>query len=85
MSTFFDNIRKETIYIPLLNEGTDVSRPALGLQVGQETFLVVLTKTYNSEDEEWEFPPGSVVTCRKEIKPDGEFLFAVSRVDPEVG
>ena len=75
----YENIREETIYIPLLNEGTDVWRPASALEVGPRTFVVLLTQPYDPEAEEWEFPPGSVVVCQEKSSSDGVKLIAVSR------
>jgi hypothetical protein len=79
---FFDNVRKETIYVSLLGEGTVVWRPVLALQVGQGIF-VVLTKAYDPENEEWEFPPGSIVMCRNEMREGRETLIAVSQINPD--
>ena len=83
--------RKEIIYIPLLNEGTDVWRPAYGLQVGEQTYVVLLSSDYDPEDEEWEFPPGNIVVCKKKVLLGAEGgvairnerLVAQSRIDPE--
>ena len=75
-----DSIELETIYIPLLNEGTPVVRPASGVRVGEFTFVVILTPEYNPTDEEWKFPPGSIVTCRKEVWSEGkEILVATEK------
>jgi hypothetical protein len=55
--------RASTIYIPLLNEGTSVVRPTQAVKLGEKLYRVLPTKDYDPNDEEWEFPPGSVVEC----------------------
>jgi len=84
------SFRNEIIYIPLLNEGTPVYRPAYGLQVGEQTYVVLLPSDYDPEDEEWEFPPGNIVLCKKQVllgaeggePTTNERLVARSRIDP---
>jgi len=71
-----EKIELETVHIPLLNEGTSVARPASALRVGELTYVVLLTPGYDPTDEEWEFPPGSIVRCRKEVWSGGEILVA---------
>lgn len=68
---------KKLIYIRLLNEGTDVSRPTEALELGSGLFRVLPTHDYDPEDEEWEFLPGSVVECEKIQDAQGEHLCAV--------
>lgn len=65
---------KRTIFIPLLNEGTTVFRPTVGMHLRGNVFEVLPTDGYDPEDEEWEFPPGTVVFCEKEVR-DGEELY----------
>jgi hypothetical protein len=78
---FSDNVRRHTIYVGLLNEGTLVWRPAAGLQIGQDVFVVLATG-YDPATEDWEFPPGSIVVCRRESRDSKEVMVAVSPVDP---
>ncbi len=68
------------IYIPLLNEGTDVVRPTKGEPVGEMRFKVLPTSDYSPEFEEWEFPPGSIVACAVEKRESREVLVARSRI-----
>ncbi len=51
------------IYIPLLNEGTTVYRPVPSIPLGTDTFRVGRLPEGVADDEEWEFPPGSIVRC----------------------
>ena len=82
--------QKEIIYIPLLNEGIPVYRPAYGLKVGEQTYVVLLSSDYTPRSEEWEFPPGNIVVCKKKVLTGTECgvlnkvecLVAQSRIDP---
>ena len=66
------------IYIRLLDEGTECSRPTQALDLGNGMFKVLLTSNYDPSDEVWEFLPDSIV--RSEVRrPEGkEFLLAVA-------
>lgn len=68
------------LYIPLLNEGTDVLRPTKGIVLGSELFQVLATSNYDPGVEEWEFPPGSKVRCVAEVRGGGVVLVARQRV-----
>ncbi|MCE5200774.1 MAG: hypothetical protein ABFD54_13030 [Armatimonadota bacterium] len=58
----------EKIYIQLLNEGTVVYRPTLGVVVSEGVYRVLPTENYDPEDEVWEFLPGDTVKCTAEVK-----------------
>lgn len=68
------------IYIPLLNEGTDVLRPTQGLVIGSDKVQVLPTPNYDPTDEEWEFPPGTKVKCVRETWSGRELLVARQRI-----
>jgi hypothetical protein len=68
------------IYIPLLNEGTDVLRSATGVFVGPDVVRVEAPDDYDPKTEEWEFPPGSQVRCVAELRNGSQILVARSRV-----
>ena len=68
-----------TIYIPLLNEGTSVVRPTHAVKLGENLYRVLPTQDYHPNDEEWEFPPGSVVECVPEARSGREVLVARKR------
>jgi hypothetical protein len=68
------------IYIPLLNEGTDVLRPTQGLVLGPDEIQVLATPNYNPADEEWEFPPGAKVRCIREVRGGREVLVARQQI-----
>lgn len=65
-----------TIYIRLLDEGTEVFRPTSAEPVGA-LFKVLPTSNYDPQDEKWEFVPGSVVKCEKRKLQGDEVLVAV--------
>jgi hypothetical protein len=64
------------IYVPLLNEGTDVLRPTNGFVLGPDLVRVQPTADYDPELEEWEFPPGSEVRCVSEVRGGRAILVA---------
>lgn len=67
----------ETIYIPLLEEGTEVFRPTKARKLGDLTYEVLKPDDYNPEDENWEYPPGSLVKCELQVRDGKEILIAV--------
>lgn len=54
----------QTIYMPLIDEGTDVWRPVQAEPVEGGLFRVLGEVP---EEEIWEFPPGTVVRCREQL------------------
>ena len=68
---------KIKIYVRLIDEGTEVSRPTEALDLGNGLLELLPTPDCDSEDEIWEFPPGSVVRCEKRQGSSGEYLLAV--------
>ncbi len=70
------------LYIPLINEGTDVVRPTEGVRLGPDLFLVEATDDYDPELEEWAFPPGSRVKCQREIRGGIDILVARELATP---
>jgi hypothetical protein len=70
-----------TIYIRLLDEGTEVARPTRAVDMGDGTFRVLPTPDYDPEDEHWEFPPGSIVQCETRQQQDADFLMAVKHAN----
>jgi|LauGreDrversion4_2_1035121.scaffolds.fasta_scaffold213330_2 hypothetical protein len=50
-----------TLFVRLLEEGTEVFRPTLAVPLGHEMFRLLPTLDYDPELEIWEFMPGSIV------------------------
>lgn len=67
---------RDHIYIPLIDEGTEVIRPTFGVSLGSGTYRVLATPAYDPDDEHWKFPPGSVVRCTREMREGSEVLLA---------
>lgn len=66
-----------TIYVRLLDEGTAVARPTQALRLSHDRFKLMPTPGYDPTDENWEFPPGSVVEAERQRWASGEILVAV--------
>jgi hypothetical protein len=58
----------ETIYVPLVNEGTTVWRPVEAEQSADGTFRIL---SEMPEDEEWGFRSGAKVVVREHVFSDG--------------
>ena len=68
------------IFIPLLHEGVNVLRPTFGEELSEDIFKVLPIDKYDSEDEDWEYPPGSIVKCEKQIKNGKVLLVAIRKL-----
>jgi len=66
-----------TVYVRLLDEGTDVYRPTLADRTSEGFYRLRATEDYDPEDERWEFLPGLVVRCALIRLHGGERLVAV--------
>jgi len=56
-----------TVYVRLLNEGTDVLRPVEATRMSNGAFKLLKPEHYDAEDEEWEFEPDSIVLCELKL------------------
>jgi hypothetical protein len=63
-----------TIYMPLLNEGTDVWRPVDATPLSADTYRV---EGEMPNDEQWMFAPGTIVHCKRKMLTEGEGLTAI--------
>jgi hypothetical protein len=66
------------IYIRLLDEGTECSRPTQALDLGNGLFKVLATSSYDPADEVWEFPPDSIVRSAIRQSEGKKVLMAVA-------
>lgn len=64
------------IYVRLLDEGTVVFRPTLGLPLGENWFQLLPTEDYDPEDETWQFLPGTTVKGELQMLNEEEVLVA---------
>jgi hypothetical protein len=67
-----------TVYVRLLDEGTDVFRPTLADVTSDGFYMLKPMEDYDPEDEHWEFLPGQVVRCQSMKLHGGERLVAVA-------
>jgi hypothetical protein len=65
-----------TIYMPLLNEGTDVWRPVEAMKI---TALGYMVTQPQPAEEEWAFQPGYILRCEERQLSDGPKLVAVAK------
>ena len=75
------DLSTETIYIPLLDEGTDVFRPAKGRKIEDMVYEVIEPDDYDSDDEKWKFPPGSIVKCQREVRGEKVAIIVAIKLD----
>jgi hypothetical protein len=59
-----------TVFVALLNEGTDVWRPVQARPLGQSLFRIVGVEA-DVHEETWQFPAGSIVSCEEKRFSDG--------------
>lgn len=67
------------IYVRLLDEGTDCTRPTQGVVLEDGLVQLLPTDNYNPDDEHWEFLPGSIVRAKEVRNADASYLIAVAR------
>jgi hypothetical protein len=66
----------ETVYMPLLDEGTDVWRPVEAYRLSERLHIVLGVMP---DDETWAFPPGSEVRCElRHFRGEPDRLVAVA-------
>jgi len=66
------------VYVRLLDEGTEVSRPTEALDLGGGLFKLLPTENYDPENETWEFTPGSIIQVKHVGNLSDSYLLAVS-------
>jgi len=71
------------VYLSVFDEGTPVWRPVPAWKIDASTYIVLRPADYDPEDENWEFPPGSIVTCESRKTSKGTILAAVRRARPD--
>ena len=67
----------ERIYVPLLDEGVNVWRPAQAERLADGTYRILPNPDYDGTAEKWQFPPGSRVVCEPKQLSGGRVLAAV--------
>ena len=75
-----EEVMSDTIYVYLLNEGTDVWRPVPSQHVSGDIYVLGQVEGVAvPDDEEWEFPPGTRVKVEKQSLAIGPSLVAVAQ------
>jgi len=73
------NTNYSIIYVPLLNEGTDVMRPVKAEAINLDVYRLLVDPEDDSENEDWLFPPGSIVHCEPEHR-SGECILIAKKL-----
>jgi len=60
-----------TIFVPLLNEGTEVWRPVQARPLGENFFRIIGVEA-DVSDETWQFASGTIVRCEPKRFSDGK-------------
>ena len=60
--------RPVTIMMPLKNAGSSVYRPVQALRQREDIYIVIGPMP---EDEQWRFPPGTMIRRKSKIMSDG--------------
>jgi hypothetical protein len=69
---------ERTIYIKLLEEGTNVYRPVPAVEFKKNVYKLKGENIYDPEDEVWEFKPGIYVVV-EEQELNGELVLVAVR------
>jgi len=63
-------MQTKTIYVPMLNEGTDVWKPVMAQPISSATYRIV-SEPLDPEDEEWAYRAGQEVAVEEHVFQDG--------------
>jgi hypothetical protein len=81
MSADPDSGTDRTVYVRLLEEGTDVWRPAPAVELSDGVYQLGEPSGFDPSAELWEFPPHTRVRCTTKRFADGtEALVAIAMV-----
>ncbi len=69
-----------TIYVYLLNEGTDVWRPVDAIHIKGNIYQIK-SESIIPETETWQFLPGDIVRCEEKRLSKGNSIVAVEKVE----
>lgn len=72
MSAHRDIDTDTTVYVRLMDDGTDVWRPVNAKRLPDGTFELAMPEGYDPENETWEFLPHARVRCASRQFSDGE-------------
>lgn len=63
-------MQTKTIYVPMLNEGTDVWKPVMAQPISSAAYRIV-SEPIDSDDEEWAYRAGQEVAVEEHVFQDG--------------
>lgn len=69
------------VYVRLLGEGTHVFRPSPAEFLGPNKARLIAPPSYDPEDEDWEFKPGSIVRVELRQIEGSDAFVAVARTE----
>jgi hypothetical protein len=75
-------IMEKIIYVQLLNEGSIAYRPVPAIEIENNIYMLQGFDIYDTEDEEWEFLPGSYVLVEEQVKGDKNVSVAIKQQSP---
>lgn len=70
----------ETVYVRLMNEGTEAFRPVPALVLQDATYTLKGQEIFNQQEEAWEFPPETTVSVETRVLDGAMVLVAVRKV-----
>ncbi len=73
-------MKKNIIYVRLLDEGVKVYRPVPAFEVANNVYQLNGADIYDPDDETWEFPPDSIVRVEEQSLSDECVLVAIGIV-----
>jgi hypothetical protein len=73
---------EKIIYVQLLNEGSIAYRPVPAIEIENNIYMLQGFDIYDTEDEEWEFLPGSYVLVEEQVKGDKNVSVAIKQQSP---
>ena len=74
---------KVTIFVALMDEGTEVWRPVTAERIFDDRYLLV--GICDTDVETWQFPPGSMVRCERRRFAGGEWALVAVELVPGGG
>ncbi len=73
-----EELRMRTIYIRLMDEGTDVFRPVSATKISDNVYEIDRSNSYDPVDEVWEFLPRTLVKVESSVLSGLAELVAIS-------
>ena len=75
-----ENILTTTeIYVQLLGDEEGTLRPTQAVQLPDNKYKILPITNFDTADELWEFPPGTIVHCEERSYRERKYLLAVEK------